>query len=222
MMHRVYIHPLPVRVWHWVNAGGFVLLILTGLQIRYRDLVGIASFESAVRVHNATGFFLMANYLLWLLFYLFSDKITNYLPETNPRKHFAESIRQVIYYGYGIFRGTENPHHASAYTKFNPMQKMAYEVIMLLAVPVQFLSGLLLWDVARFAGAVSLLGGVRTVDTIHVLLFIFFAAFLPVHFYLATLGHTPGAHFRAMFTGYEEEESGVDSGHGAGGAAAGA
>ena len=46
------------------------------------------------------------------------------------------------------------------------------------------------------------------VDTLHVLLFIFFAAFMPVHVYLATLGHTLGAHFKAMFTGYEEGESG--------------
>jgi thiosulfate reductase cytochrome b subunit len=48
------------------------------------------------------------------------------------------------------------------------------------------------------------------VDTVHVLCFIFFSSFLFVHFYLATLGHTPSAHFKAMFTGYEEmeEESG--------------
>jgi len=214
MTHRVYIHPFPVRLWHWVNAAGFVLLILTGLQIRYRDLLGLASFETAVRIHNVTGFVLMGSYLIWLVFYLFSDKITNYLPELDPRKHFRASIRQVVYYAHDIFRGGGNPHHASAYSKFNPMQKMAYEVIMLLAVPVQFLSGLLLWDVSRFAGAVALLGGVRTVDTVHVLLFIFFASFLPVHVYLATLGRTPGAHFKAMFTGYEEEEE-VGSGAGA-------
>ena len=27
-MKRVYVHPLPVRLWHWTNAIGFVLLIL--------------------------------------------------------------------------------------------------------------------------------------------------------------------------------------------------
>jgi len=70
---------------------------------------------------------------------------------------------------------------------------------------MQFISGLLLWDVQRFSGTVEALGGVRTVDTIHVLFFIFFSAFLPVHIYLATLGHTPMAHIKAMFTGYEEE-----------------
>ena len=29
-MHKLYIHPLPVRLWHWINAIGFVLLIITG------------------------------------------------------------------------------------------------------------------------------------------------------------------------------------------------
>ena len=38
---KIYIHPLPVRIWHWSNAVGFVLLILTGLQIRYRDIIGL-------------------------------------------------------------------------------------------------------------------------------------------------------------------------------------
>jgi Ni,Fe-hydrogenase I cytochrome b subunit len=32
-MKKIFIHPLPVRIWHWMNAIGFVVLILTGLQI---------------------------------------------------------------------------------------------------------------------------------------------------------------------------------------------
>jgi hypothetical protein len=42
------------------------------------------------------------------------------------------------------------------------------------------------------------------VDTVHVLIFAFFLFFIPFHVYLATLGHTPTAHFKAMITGYEE------------------
>jgi len=49
---------------------------------------------------------------------------------------------------------------------------------------------------------------VRVVDTVHVLLFIFFTAFILVHPYLASLGHTPSAHFKAMITGYEDVEDG--------------
>jgi thiosulfate reductase cytochrome b subunit len=38
-----------------------------------------------------------------------------------------------------------------------------------------------------------------------VLIFIFFTAFIMVHAYMGALGATPSAHFKEMFTGYEEE-----------------
>ena len=119
-------------------------------------------------------------------------------------KHFRASFRQALYYGYGIFKGEPNPHHVSVYQKFNSMQSMSYQVIMLMLVPLQFYTGVLMWDVQRFSGMIDVLGGVRVVDTAHVLITIFFAGFLPVHVYLATLGHTRMAHITSMFTGYEE------------------
>jgi len=79
----------------------------------------------------------------------------------------------------------------------------------MILVPLQFGSGVLLWDVARFGSIVEALGGVRVVATVHVLLFIFFFAFIFVHVYLSSLGHTPSAHFKAMITGYEEVEDEV-------------
>ena len=39
-MKKLYLHPLPVRIWHWINAVSFVVLIVTGLQIRYREILG--------------------------------------------------------------------------------------------------------------------------------------------------------------------------------------
>lgn len=205
-MKQIYIHPLPVRIWHWINATSFLALIVTGVQIRYVGLIGLMSFETAVDLHNWVGFVLIANYFIWLLFYLSSDKITVYHPELNPKKHFLATFRQILYYGIGIFKGDPNPHHANPYNKFNPLQKTLYQIIMLLILPVQFLTGLLLWDVKRFAGMVELFGGVRVVDTVHVLIFIFFAAFIFIHVYLASLGRTSTAHFEAMVTGYEEED----------------
>jgi thiosulfate reductase cytochrome b subunit len=209
-MQKLYVHPLPVRIWHWINAFGFVTLIVTGLQIRYIDLIGLMSFKAAVNVHNWVGFVLIANFFIWLLFYLFTDKIKVYHPELSPMKHFRDSWRQLQYYGYGIFKGDPNPHHVSAYHKFNPLQSVTYQVVMLLLVPLQFFTGILLWDLRHFSGAVELFGGVRVVDTVHVLLFIFFVAYIFGHAYLASLGHTPSAHFKAMFTGYEEVEEGQE------------
>jgi Ni/Fe-hydrogenase b-type cytochrome subunit len=205
-MDKLYIHPLPVRIWHWTNAIGFVLLILTGLQIRYLDLMHVLSFRNAVVAHNWIGFALIANFFVWLGFYLFTDKIKVYHPELNPSKYFRASWWQIQYYGYGIFRGDANPHHPNAYRKFNPLQSMMYQIIMLLLVPLQFFTGLILWDVTRFSSMVELFGGLRVVDTIHVLLFIVFSGFIIVHVYLGSLGHTPSAHFKAMLTGYEDVE----------------
>jgi thiosulfate reductase cytochrome b subunit len=203
-MHRLYIHPLPVRIWHWTNAVGFVLMILTGMQIRYVGLIDVVSFRTAVTVHNYVGFVLIANFLLWLVFYLTSDRIRAYHSELNPRKHFIGSLRQVYYYGFGIFRGEPNPFQPTIYRKFNPLQSMIYQIIVMLLLPVQIYTGILMWDVKRFSAQVDFFGGVRVIDTVHVLIFITFVFYVLVHVYLGTLGHTRLAHFKSMMTGYED------------------
>ena len=206
-MDKLYVHPLPVRIWHWINAVGFVTLILSGLQIRYADVAHVLPFSAAVSIHNTVGFVLVANYFVWLCFYLFSDRITVYHPELRPKVYFRDAIRQAMYYGYGIFKGEPNPHHVSIYHKFNALQSTMYQIIMILLVPIQFYTGILLWNVDGFAGSIAVLGGVRVVATVHVALFIFFTAFIFGHVYLASLGHTTSAHFKAMLTGYEEVEA---------------
>ncbi len=205
-MQRLYIHPLPVRVWHWINAFGFVVMILTALQIRYVGLINVVPFRTAVMVHNTIGFILIANFFVWLFYYLTSDRIRVYHPDLNLRQHYIASFRQVYYYAYGIFRGEPNPFHLSVYNKFNPLQSMTYQIVVMLLVPIQFYTGVLMWDVTRFSAQVNFFGGVRVIDTVHVLIFIVIVFYLFVHVYLSTLGHTRLAHFQAMFTGYEDVE----------------
>ena len=204
-MSKVYVNPLPVRIWHWANALMFIILIVTGVQIRYLDLFSLMSFRTAVVVHNWVAFALIANFFIWLLFYLFSDKNKAYHPEFNIVKLADQSLKQMLYYGWGMFRGEPNPHHIDPYNKFNPLQRMLYQILMLFLLPLQFATGLMLWDVKRFQPWIDMVGGVRVVDTVHVLIFIFFVFYMFFHPYLATLGHTPTAHIKAMITGYEEE-----------------
>jgi Ni/Fe-hydrogenase b-type cytochrome subunit len=208
-MKRIYLHPLPVRIWHWINAMSFLVLIVTGLQIRYRELLGLMKFRTAVDIHNMFGFILIFNFFIWLVFYILTGKIRIYIPPLNIKKFITGCVRQARYYGYGLFMGEENPHHSSADNKFNPMQQMAYLSIMLLLIPLQLVTGLLLYDIKAFASYINIFGGVKIVDTIHVFLFLFFTSFLFVHVYLATLGHTVMAHIKAMFTGFEEIEEHV-------------
>ncbi len=200
----LYINPLPVRIWHWLHALGFVVLILTGTQIRYTNLFNVLSFETAVKTHNWVAFFVIANYFIWLVYYLFSDKITVYHPELNMRKFFDKAFKQIQFYSYGIFKGEKSPHTVLPYDKFNPMQSITYQIVMLLVVPAQFITGIMMWDVKRFEGWIEILGGIHTISTVHVLIYIFFVSFTLVHAYMGALGNTPSSHFKEMFTGYEE------------------
>jgi thiosulfate reductase cytochrome b subunit len=204
-MTKIYLHALPVRVWHWVNAVSFFVLIGTGAQIRYRDVLNWTSFETAVEIHNFFGFLLLGNFLLWAAYYLLSRKLKVYLPDPNLKNFILGALRQARYYGYGIFVGEPNPHHATPDNKFNPMQQVAYFNIMLLLLPLQIATGILMWDIKRFSAVIAFAGGIKFVDAVHVFLTLFFTAFLFVHVYLATLGHTWTEHIKAMFTGYEEE-----------------
>ncbi|MDF2953255.1 MAG: Thiosulfate reductase cytochrome b subunit [Thermodesulfobacterium sp.] len=206
-MKKVYLHPIPVRIWHWVNAICFIILIITGLQIRLGDKLGLMSFQTAVKIHSWLGFVLIANYFIWFIYYFATLKFFKiYLPPFwRPIEFTKKALRQAKYYGYGIMVGDKNPHHPTPDNKFNPLQQVAYFLIMIVCIPLQLITGLILWDPVKFQSLGNLLGGIQIVSLIHVGLWIFFAAFIIVHFYLATLGHTVLAHIIAMFTGYEEE-----------------
>ena len=198
----IYMHPAPVRVWHWVNAVGFIILILTGTQIRFAEMINLFSLEEAIQVHNYVGFVVIAVYGLWVSYYFGTMRIKLYFP--NPRTFVPDAMKQIRYYTSGIFRGDPNPHVMTPDNKFNALQQKAYVVIMFVFLPVQMITGLFLWRVKTFENYIDLLGGIKILSTIHVMLFFFFTAFIIVHVYLSTLGHTPLAHLKAMFTGYEE------------------
>jgi thiosulfate reductase cytochrome b subunit len=213
-MKKVYLHPLPIRIWHWVNALAFIILIVTGAQVRFGNVLHLFSFETAVTIHSLTGFILVGNYFIWLVYYLLTGNIKIYIPPLHHPVEFAKkAIVQAKFYGGGIMVGSHNPHHSTPDHKFNPMQQVSYLMIMVLLIPLQLITGLLLWDPKLFSPVINLVGGIQVIDIIHVLLWIFFSAFIIVHFYLATLGHTTWAHIIAMFTGFEEEE---EEGHGHG------
>jgi thiosulfate reductase cytochrome b subunit len=165
-------------------------------------MVSWFSLEEAIQLHNYVGFVVIAAYGLWVSFYFGTMKIKLYFP--NPRNFVPNAVKQIKYYGSGIFKGDPNPHHMTPDNKFNALQQNAYVGLMFVFLPAQMITGLFLWRVKRFENYIDLLGGIKIVSSIHVLLFFFFTAFIFVHAYLATLGHTPLAHFKAMFTGYEE------------------
>jgi thiosulfate reductase cytochrome b subunit len=214
-MKRIYMHPLPIRIWHWVNAFAFILLILTGAQIKLGNALHFFSFHTAVKVHSWLGWLLVFNYFIWVVYYFVTGNIKIYIPPLNhPIEFGKKALNQAKFYGWGIMVGDENPHHSTFYNKFNPMQQVSYLMIMVALIPLQLITGLFLWDPHLFGPVVNLIGGIQIADLIHIFLWIFFSAFIIVHFYLATLGHTPMAHIIAMVSGYEDEHDDHGNEHG--------
>lgn len=202
---RELLHPLAVRVWHWVHAVAIVLLVLTGMQLRFPDLITwFGTFRKAVNIHNIFGFIVLFDYLLWFSFYVVRrELVQQYIPA---RADFSIGIpTQASYYFARIFFGDAPPFKPTAEAKFNSLQKTTYFGIMFVLVPLQIITGVLLWDLKRFHPIVEALGGVRVIDAFHIILAYIFVSFLVVHIYLSTLGHTVFSHFKEMILGYEEE-----------------
>jgi thiosulfate reductase cytochrome b subunit len=182
---------LPIRIWHFVHGICILLLVLTGIQLRYPDLfVLFGTVRKTVQLHNLFGFIVAADYFLWFLYYVMKREGTT---------------RQARYYFFRIFFGDPAPFEPSPEAKFNSMQKITYAGIMLFMLPLQIFTGILLWDLELFLPVIAVLGGVRVIDAFHVILAYVFTSFLIMHLYLATLGHTFFSHFKMLVSGYEEE-----------------
>jgi len=203
-MKKIELHPMPVHIWHWLKALCFLVLIVTGIQLRYRDLVYMMPFRTAVDIHNFFGFLPTGSYLVWLVYYLATGKIRLYMPDFNLKRLLMSMLSQAKYYGYGIFIGDKNPFHAAPDNKFNSLQKLSYDIIMGVLMLLQIITGVLLWNVKGFAKWITMAGGLKVVDITHVFVSMCFLTLIFIHVYLSTLGKTPLEHIKAMFTGYEE------------------
>lgn len=203
----IYLTPMPVRIWHWLNALGIVTLCFTGLQIRFPEYVNIfGAYKAAIRLHNTAGITVSISYILWIFYYLFvaGSLAKLYIPNLEDIK--SGILKQALFYCFYYFTGGPNPHHSTPDNKFNPMQKAGYMLIMLMLVPLVIFTGVLLLYVAPLRELILMVGGIKMLVSAHFLIACSFFAFLFVHIYLATLGHTPFAHFRPMWHGWEEVE----------------
>lgn len=210
----IYLTPMPVRIWHWLNAFGIVTLIVTGINVRFPDILNIfGTYKAAIRLHNTAGVVVSISYTLWLIYYLFiaGTLAKLYIPTMKDIK--TGIIRQVFFYFFQYFKGGPNPHHGTPDNKFNPMQKAAYLVIMLVLLPLVIVTGLMLMYIAPLREVILVIGGIKMLVSAHFLIACCFCAFLFVHIYLATLGHTPLAYFKPMWDGWEKVEHAHDDQH---------
>ncbi|MBI2332812.1 MAG: cytochrome b/b6 domain-containing protein, partial [Chloroflexi bacterium] len=145
---RVYMYEPYRRFWHWLQTFTIVLLLFTGLIIHRADIFGAFSFRGIVTVHNVLGIILVINAALSLFYHITTDKIREFIP--HPYGFFDDAIVQAKYYINGIFKGEGHPFEKLPTSRMNPIQKATYFAILNVLLPLQIITGVLMWAVQKW------------------------------------------------------------------------
>ena len=180
----VVIHPLTVRVGHWINAFAILIMILSGWRIY--DASPLFHFEfprgltlggwlaGALQWHFAAMWLLVLNGLVYGLYGIFSGHYRHRFFPLSPRavaREFGNALRGRLSHRLGTY---------------NAIQKLAYVGVILLGV-VLVLSGLSIWKPVQFQGLAALMGGYEGARRVHFFAMAGVVGFVVVHLALVIL-----------------------------------
>jgi thiosulfate reductase cytochrome b subunit len=193
---RKVIHPLVVRVTHWVNAVAMITMITSGWQIynaspifpfRFPDALTLGGWlGGAIQWHFAAMWVLMGNGLLYLGYGVLSRRFY--------RKLWPITWRGLIIDLSDALRG--RLAHADL-SKYNAVQKLLYGGVILAGI-LAVLSGLAIWKPVQLQVLTAVFGDFDTARIVHFLAMSAITAFLLVHVAMALI--VP-ASLLAMFRG---------------------
>ena len=182
---KTLIHPLWLRIMHWLNALAVIVLIMSGWQIyNATAFLGFAIPKNitlggwlggALQWHFAAMWVLIFNGLLYFGFNLFSGRLL--------RKFFPLSIKGLIADMLAALKGKlahEDPRH------YNMVQRLAYLFVMVDSVLI-VLSGLVLWKSVQFPILRELMGGYEGARLVHFFAMAALLGFVLVHLVMVAL-----------------------------------
>lgn len=197
MTDRLYLFTRFERFWHWSQAVLVVVLLFSGFAIHGSH--AWLDFRSAVTVHETAAWLLVALWLFALFWQFTTGQWRQYIPTLKNLDRVAR------YYVLGILTGAPHPYRVTRRHKHNPLQRLAYLMVLAVINPLIWASGLAYLFWGRLHSVAPAWLGLEQVALIHTLAAFLMLLFLIVHLYLATTGHTPLAYLRAMITGWEEK-----------------
>ena len=203
MNKGLYLYPVIIRIWHFLNAIFILALITSGVSMQYSDPAQpFLRFDLAVTMHNISGIALTLNYLIFIIGNTISGNAKQYRIKLEGL--MSRLIKQLRYYTFAIFKGEDAPFPVTKKSKFNPIQQVTYFLMMFIFMPLLFISGLGL----LYSGAViRQLFGVKAffyTDILHMIIGFFLSIFLIIHLYFCTIGTSPLKNFKSIITGYHE------------------
>lgn len=203
----MYLYPKWLRLWHLINAVSVIILIITGLKIRYSGDAALTASEAssgAVTWHNISAIILTIGYLTFVIGNILTENGKYYRIKG---KDFMKNVmKQFRYYSHGMFRNEKPPFPVTGEQKFNPLQKLSYVLAMYVAMPLLIISGTgMISPESAFGGIFGAKSQV-IITMIHIIMGFIISVFLLVHLYTCTLGSTPTSLFRSILSGYRESE----------------
>ncbi len=184
--HRPRLHPLALRIMHWINAVAIFIMIGSGWKIYNDDVIfGLLHFPDAVVIgkwaqyglqwHFFGMWIFVLNGLAYLAYGLMTGRFRRKLFPISAREVFAtvgEALR---------FRLRHDD-----LTHYNAVQKVLYLGVMLVGV-LTVISGLCLWKPVQFSELADLFGSFQTIRLVHFLCMAAIVAFIVIHVTLALL-----------------------------------
>ena len=182
---RPLVHPVWVRVTHWINALAMLVMIGSGWQIYDASPVVGFTFPRQIALgnwlagallwHFAAMWVLMINGLVYLVLGIVSGRFR--------RKLFPVYPREVLRDLFAALRGKLAHDDLSVY---NAVQKLLYLGIIVAGIAI-VLSGLAIWKPVQFQPLTAFFGGYNTARYVHFAAMTTIVAFLVVHVSLAVI-----------------------------------
>jgi len=166
MANWVKVHPLVVRITHWINALAILVMVASGWRI-YNASPLFESFTfpealtlggwlaGALQWHFAAMWLLALNGLVYVAYGIVSGHFR--------RKLLPISAGAVLHDVSQALRGRLAHHDLSVY---NAAQRAAY-LVLIVALIVMILSGLAIWKPVQLQALAALMGGYEGARLLH-------------------------------------------------------
>ena len=180
------LHPLPLRIMHWIDAVAIFIMIGSGWKIYNDDVIfGFLHFPDSIVIgkwaqhglqwHFFGMWIFVLNGLAYLTYGIASGRFR--------QKLFPISVSDVL---KTVSDALQFRLSHDDLTHYNAVQKLLYLGVMLVGVLI-VISGLALWKPVQFSELADLFGSFQTIRLVHFLCTSAIAAFVLIHVSLALL-----------------------------------
>jgi thiosulfate reductase cytochrome b subunit len=182
---QLVIHPVWVRVTHWINAIAMLVMIGSGWEIYNASPLFRFGFPGSITLggwlagallwHFAAMWVLAVNGIIYVALGLASGRFRKKLLPITPGAVFADTKAALAF---------KLPH--DDLSKYNAVQRLLYAGIIVVGVVI-VLSGLSIWKPVQLQWLTALFGGYDAARYVHFFCMASIVGFLVIHVVLALL-----------------------------------